>query len=66
MVSSHSPPTSETTIDRKVGPVATQSDIEAAALPGVLEVERLTKSVMYISQVFFSERKNMANTITSA
>jgi hypothetical protein len=58
MLSSHSPSTSDTNIDRdrKVGPVATHSDIEtAAALPGVLEVERLTKSVMYI--VFFERKK---------
>jgi hypothetical protein len=62
MPSSHSPSTSETTIDRKVRPVATHSDIETAALPGVLEVERLTKSVMYIFASVF-EKKNMANTI---
>jgi hypothetical protein len=49
VLSSQSPSTSETTIDRKVGPVTTHSDVETAtALPGVLEVERLTKSVMYI------------------
>ena len=49
MISSHSPSTSDTTIDKKVAPVTTHSDVEtAAALPDVLEVERLTKSVMYI------------------
>ena len=49
MVSSHSPSTSETT---KVGPISARSDMEAAALCGVLEVDSLTKSVMYIFQVF--------------
>ena len=57
MIPSHSPSTSETTIDRKVGPVSAQSDIETAALPDVLEVERLTKSVMYILQVFLKGKK---------
>jgi hypothetical protein len=60
----HSPSTSETTIDRKVGPVSTRSDIEAAAaaLPGVLEVESLTKSVMYnFLQCVFERQKKMAN-----
>ena len=61
MVSSHSPSTSETIIDRKVGPVSTHSDIETAALPDVLEVEKLTKSVMYILQVLLKGKK-MANT----
>ena len=64
MVSSHSPSTSETIIDRKVGPVSTHSDIETAALPAlpdVLEVEKLTKSVMYILQVLL-KGKRMANT----
>ena len=51
MLSSHSPSTSDTTIDRKVGPVATtRSDIETTVLPEVLEIERLTKSVMYVLQ----------------
>lgn len=58
MLSSHSPSTSETTIDKKVGPITTHSDIEtAAALPGVLEVERLTKSVMYIFASIFQKEK---------
>ena len=56
MISSHSPSTSETAIDRKVGPVSTPSDNETAALPDVLEVERLTKSVMYILQVFSKKK----------
>ena len=57
VLSSHSPSTSETTIDRKAAPVATHSDIEMAALPDVLEVERLTKSVMCIfASVFRRER----------
>ena len=46
----------------------THPDIETVALPGVLEVERLTKSVMYIfflQSFFFSKGKNniWANTI---
>jgi hypothetical protein len=57
MVSSHSPSTSEATIDNKVGPVSTHSDVEIAPLPGVLEVERLTKSVMYISQALSKGKK---------
>lgn len=58
MISSNSPSASETTIDRKVGPVLTHSDAETAALalPGVLEVERLAKSVMYVFQVFEREK----------
>lgn len=56
-----SPSTSEATIDRKVGPVMTHPDIETVALPGVLEIERLTKSVMYIffflQRVFFERKK---------
>ena len=64
MISLPSPSTSEATIDRKVGPVTTRPDIETVALPGVLEVERLTKSVMYIFlQSCFSKGKKiiMAN-----
>jgi hypothetical protein len=64
MLSSHSPSTSETTIDRKVGPVATtRSDIETAVLTEVLEVERLTKSVMYFFFTSAFEKKIMANTL---
>ena len=59
MASSHSPPTSKT---RKVGPVSTPSDVETVALPEA-EVERLTKSIMYISQILSKGKNNIANTI---
>ena len=64
MTSSHSPSTSETTIDRKVGPVSIRSDVEAVALSEV-ELERLTKLIMYISRVFSKgkKKKNIADTI---
>jgi len=55
MVSSHSPSTPGTTVDRKVGPVSTYSDVETAALPEA-EGERLKKSVMYVSRVFQKEK----------
>ena len=66
MNSSHSPSTSDTTVDRKVGPVTTHSNIETAtALPDVLEVENLTKSVMYILRVYSEGGKKMADAIIS-